>query len=99
MASETLADIVAEMRYGAIPKHQTDHELLAIYADRIEAASRREIKAWKEAVLDFCNVFTLVYPPNDGDCPAVLAGAFELFKDAMGIETVEVGKGETDGSK
>ncbi len=45
MASETIADIadiVAEMRYGAIPKHQTDHELLAIYADRIEAAAKRD---------------------------------------------------------
>lgn len=39
MASEAIADIVAEMRYGAIPKHQTDHELLALYADRIEAAA------------------------------------------------------------
>ena len=39
MPSETIADIVAEMRYGAIPKHQTDHELLAIYADRIDAAA------------------------------------------------------------
>ena len=40
------------------------------------------------AILDFCNAFTLVYPPNDPDCPALLAGAFEEFKEAMGIETV-----------
>ena len=39
---EKVADIVAEMRYGTIPKHRTDHELLAIYADRIEAAWKRE---------------------------------------------------------
>lgn len=40
------------------------------------------------AVLNFCNAFTLVYPPNDKDCPALLAGAFKEFKEAMGIETV-----------
>lgn len=40
-ASEAIADIVAEMRYGTVPKHQTDHELLALYADRIEAAAKR----------------------------------------------------------
>ena len=44
-ANETIADIVAEMRYGTIPKHRTDHELLALYADRIEAAWKRESKA------------------------------------------------------
>jgi len=38
---ETIKDIVGEMRYGTVPKHQTDHELLAIYADRIEAAAKR----------------------------------------------------------
>lgn len=103
MASETLADIVAEMRELAADIEAGNavvgQTVWRNYADRIEAAAKREIKAWKEAVLDFCNAFTLVYPPNDGDCPVVLAGAFELFKDAMGIETVEVGKGETDGSK
>lgn len=103
MNSESLADIVAEMRELAADIEAGNavvgQTVWRNYADRIEAAAKREIKAWKEAVLDFCNVFTLVYPPNDGDCPAVLAGAFELFKDAMGIETVEVGKGEPDGSK
>lgn len=42
---ETLADIMAGMRYGTVPKHQTDHELLALYADRIEAAAKRELEA------------------------------------------------------
>ena len=41
-ANETIADIVAGMRYGTIPKHRTDHELLALYADRIEAAAKLE---------------------------------------------------------
>ena len=49
----------------------------------------RQYKEIGCAVLDFCNAFTLVYPPNDKDCPALLAGAFEEFKEAMGIETVD----------
>ena len=43
---ETIADIVAQMRNGTIPKHRTDHELLALYADRIEAAAKREELRW-----------------------------------------------------
>jgi len=52
--NETIADIEAEMRYGTIPKHRTDHELLALYADRIEAALKRECgnaAALREAVV------------------------------------------------
>lgn len=128
---EPLADVLAEMRKdkGFPVPFAPDWSRAVLttdlveYADRIEAAwkrereeaeadalavggiveakrkpsgniaAMRELKACKEAVLDFCDVFTLVYPPNDGDCPAVLAGAFELLKDAMGIETVETGKG------
>lgn len=47
------------------------------------------------AILDFCNAFTLVYPPNDPDCPALLASAFDEFKERMGIETVNASTGET----
>ena len=36
------ANNMAEMRYGITPNHRTDHELLELYADRIEAAARRE---------------------------------------------------------
>ena len=39
--SETIADIVAAMRNGTIPKHRTDHELLALYAARIQASAQR----------------------------------------------------------
>lgn len=46
----TLAEIVAEMRNGAIPKHRTDHELLALYADRIEAVARRAYNEIDSAV-------------------------------------------------
>ena len=38
---ETIGDIMAEMRNGTIPKHRTDHELLTLYADRIDAALQR----------------------------------------------------------
>lgn len=40
---ETHADIVAEMRNGITPKHRTDYELSALYADRISAAQEREM--------------------------------------------------------
>lgn len=38
---EKLEEILSEMRRGTIPKHRTDHELLSLYADRIEAAVKR----------------------------------------------------------
>ena len=39
---ETGVGIIAEMREGPIPRHQHDRELLHHYADRLEAALRRE---------------------------------------------------------
>lgn len=50
--NETIPDIVADMRYGTILKHRTDHELLALYADRIEAAWQRERQHLLKAVQD-----------------------------------------------
>lgn len=35
---ETIKDIVKQMRYGMIPKHRHDHELLWFFADRIDKA-------------------------------------------------------------
>ncbi len=55
MASETLADIMAGMRYGTVPKHQTDHELLALYADRIEAAAKRMEQTYLDQIRDAIN--------------------------------------------
>lgn len=92
---ETIADIVADLRQEA--SDCPDIERAGIYdryADRIEAAWKQERKACKEAVLDFCNVFTLVYPPNDGDCPALGVADCELVWAQMPYT-----KGETDGSK
>jgi len=40
--NETFADIIAEMRGGPIPQHRRDQELLHHYADRLEAAWKRE---------------------------------------------------------
>lgn len=49
---ETIADIVAEMRNGpccwltpaGIPQHSHDNELFYKFADRIEAAAKREME-------------------------------------------------------
>lgn len=68
-------------------------DMIADYADIIDRNYRRI----GQAVLDFCNAFTLVYPPDDKDCPALLAGAFENFKDEMGIETVGANESEVEG--
>ena len=70
-------------------------DMIADYADIIDRNYRRI----GQAVLDFCNAFTLVYPPNDGDCPAILAGAFEEFKDEMGIETVDANEASEGGAE
>lgn len=41
--NESIEDILRDMRYGSIPKHRTDNELLCLYADRIETAHEREV--------------------------------------------------------
>lgn len=40
--NETIADIITGMRGGPIPHHRRDQELLRHYAERIEAAWKRE---------------------------------------------------------
>lgn len=93
------AYIVNEMREAVKNKMSADHEMSAderavekfckdMIADWAKCLARQYIEIGN-AVLNFCNAFTLVYPPNDKDCPALLAGAFEEFKEAMGIETVK----------
>jgi len=81
-------EMTAEER--AVEKFLKD--MMADYADIIDRNYRRI----GQAVLDFCNAFTLVYPPGDGDCPAILAGAFAEFKDEMGIETVDANEREVE---
>ena len=39
---ETIADIIAAMRGGPIPQHRHDRVLLCHFADRLEAAHKRE---------------------------------------------------------
>lgn len=93
------AYIVNEMREAVKNKMSADHEMSAneravekfckdMIADWANCLARQYMEIGN-AVLNYCNVFTLVYPPNDKDCPALLAGAFEEFKEAMGIETVK----------
>lgn len=48
---ETIDEIVADMRYGMIPKHRHDRELLLNYADRInEAAVVRENRTCQDSL-------------------------------------------------
>ena len=92
------AYIVNEMREAVKNKMSAGREMSAderavekFCKDMILDWSNCLARQYKEigcAVLNFCNAFTLCYPPNDEDCPAVLAGAFDEFKEAMGIETV-----------
>jgi hypothetical protein len=97
------AYIVNEMSEAVKNRMSADHEMTADER-AVEKFCKDMISDWAEclarqykeigcAVLDFCNAFTLVYPPNDKDCPALLAGAFEEFKEAMGIETVSKDEG------
>lgn len=101
MNNETIADILREMRdLGRLDEKSTDKiprsfQALGLrtYADRIEAAHRREDAAWRNTVLDFCDVFTMVYEPPFKDCPALLSGAFLELCDKLGIEQVKTGDG------
>lgn len=100
--NETLDDIVAWIREVAQSYCNTPIsngitieglrvcDALEGIADRIEAAN----KSLKEEILGFCNVFTLVYPPDDRDCPAALLGAFLNMCDVLGIEQVKIGGGK-----
>ena len=92
-----LSYVVNEMCAFVKNKMSADHEMSA--DERAVEKFCKEIIDWatclarqymeiRGAVLNFCDAFTLVYPPNDKDCPALLAGAFEEFKEVMGIETV-----------
>ena len=98
--NETLDDIVAwirdvaqSYRNGTIRVNCITIEGLRVcdalesIANRIEAAN----KGLKEEILGFCNVFTLVYPPDDKDCPAALMGAFLNMCDTLDIERVKIG--------
>lgn len=97
--NETLDDIVAWIREVAQSYRNTPIsngitieglrvcDALESIANRIEAAN----KGLKEEILGFCNVFTLVYPPDDKDCPAALMGAFLNMCDTLGIERVKIG--------
>ena len=58
----TCSDIIAEMREGLIPRHRHDRELLHYYADRLEAARKRESgdcaklrKVLKLCIDEMCN--------------------------------------------
>lgn len=94
-----LTYIVNEMREAVENKMSVGREMSAderavekfckdMIADWANCLARQYIEIGN-AVLNLCNAFTLVYPPNDKDCPVLLAGAFEEFKEVMGIETIK----------
>lgn len=64
---ESLDRAIGGMRYEPIPKHRTDHELLMLYADRIENASKNEAKRIerivRDAIIDYQEMFA--HAPND----------------------------------
>lgn len=45
---KTVDDVLRKMRYGVIPKHRHDRELLMNFADRIEAA----VKAYNKEITE-----------------------------------------------
>jgi len=90
---EKVADIVAEMRYGTIPKHRTDHELLAIYADRIEAAWKRErakVEADALAVGGIVEAARTAEKSSAVGNAAAILEALRKINRLCGIGTVEV---------
>ena len=74
--NETIADIAAQMRNGTIPKHRTDHELLALYADRIEAAAKRE-----KRLLKSCARWILTHDIYGNMAKELLAECKEVLHD------------------
>ena len=86
--NERLVDIVAEMRYSIIPKHRIDHELLALYAYRIEAAARRERAEIEANALAVGGVVEASRNKPSGDAAAMreaLGAVAELFWEIQGL--------------
>jgi len=65
-----------------------------IEASALDAGGIVAVAGYRRAILDFCNVYCIVYPPGDPDVPAVLQGAFQNFCDKLGIEQVKLGESE-----
>lgn len=87
--NETIADIITEMRGGPIPKHRRDQELLRHFADRLEAAWKRE-KAAIEA--DALAVGGLVEKSRNRERAKKMREAFEEAK-VLGISIEKKGGG------
>jgi len=73
--------------------HSTwEREKAEIEANALSAGGIVEASRHKQAVLEFCDVYCMVYPPGDPDVPAALQGAFLNLCDALGIEQVKIGE-------
>ena len=61
-----------------------------IIKESVQVANARH----RRDILDFCNVYCMVYPPGDPDVPVVLQCAFQNFCDELVIEQVKLGESE-----
>lgn len=78
---ETIDDIVREMRYGRIPKHRNDRELLLNYADRINEAWDKEANIKKGHTSYFHSIVLNVSNRKN----YISHYAFRTKKDAMEV--------------
>lgn len=82
---ETIKDIVDKMRHGMIPKHRYDRELLMNFADRIEAAHKREVDSIHRAMVLIAGI-----EMKDSENPprlwTALEDAYDALSDALGTD-------------
>lgn len=69
-------------------------EKAEIEASALDAGGIVSVDRYRRAILDFCNIYCMVYPPGDPDVPVALQGAFQNFCDELGIEQVKLGESE-----
>ena len=79
---ETIADIIAAMRGGPIPQHRHDRVLLCHFADRLEAAHKREKAAIEADALAVGGIVEAARKRERGDATK-LRNALNLCVDEM----------------
>ena len=91
------ARYVAYLGYQEFPDRieaAWEREKVDVEASALEAGGIVAVDRYRRAIIDFCNVYCMVYPPGDPDVPVVLQGAFQNFCDELGIEQVKLGESE-----
>ncbi len=82
---ETVPDIVERMRRYPIPKHRNDIELLREYADRIEAAAKREVESIHCAMVLIAGI-EMENSENPPRLWTALEDAYNALSDALGTD-------------